>query len=120
MTLQELLARWAELEPSRCQKLEGNEIFHIAAGDDHPAWSVFLEEMGWFDYAVLQRSVQDAIVGCGGCYVIENAAPPDKRVYARIANPKTGNYASASDEEPAIALLQAYVNWLEQSKEVKS
>lgn len=112
--IRDLLQKWAELEPDRCELHVGSA--QLLKVFPHPwviNFSAIEIELSLYDVPTLLIAVMNAIVNRGGCYGLENAKDPDQQTYARIANPQSGTYAAASDENCAIALLKAYLQWLE-------
>ncbi|MBW4541686.1 MAG: hypothetical protein KME43_21440 [Myxacorys chilensis ATA2-1-KO14] len=112
--IQELLQKWAALEPSRCCR-DGNDYRLLDDGryhyiPPHPTFSDYL--------ALLQHAVQAAISSRGSRMQLENSLDGWKVV---LLHPDVvGAPILSLGKEAAIALLTAYVNWLEKNQEVRS
>ncbi|HEY9697066.1 MAG TPA: hypothetical protein V6D10_07370 [Trichocoleus sp.] len=117
-TLVEMLKRWAELEPDRCS-LHRHIIggLHVLASAGH--WlGITQDEIDWSDYARTQVAVQYAIVSRNLQATLENTA----HIWlATVKRPITAAgcpyLACATDTEPALALLKAYINSLEHEQQ---
>lgn len=115
----ELLNRWAELEPARCKKavLVG-ECFQIAI-DGFDWWSL-ARCPDAMDFSPLQRSLQEAIAARKWWMRLEynpDISPP-KPYIANISFEESDDSFEALEEEPAIALLSAYIQALEASQKI--
>lgn len=105
--LAELLKKWVELAPKECSTKDG-EYFCLDVGNLDEIDSVLPDE----DFCLLQDAVQTAIV--------------DRNLRCRIENDENGWYAVIqredfplvlqTDKECAVALLKAYISYLEGQK----
>lgn len=104
--LAELLSKWAELEPRICQQ-DDDRWFQVDLNDDR--WEDIdshgdeAREMAWLQYAV-QTAIVDRNLRCK----LENEA--NGWVAAVVDGEK---YAAGQDKESAVALLKAYIGYLE-------
>ena len=113
MTLLELLQKWSELEPDRCTVGVIDDCVQVFLGKN--GWRIFhLNEV--LSEAVVQVAVQEAILSHGLPFRLENYG---SGYVALLLHPDTfdvqyqANYAKA-----AIALLEAYLQWLEHERGV--
>ena len=116
-TLVKMLKRWSELEPDRCS-LHRFVIgkLHVLASAGH--WlGITEDEIDWSAYARTQVAVQYAIVSRNLQATLENTA---QIWFATVKRPITSvgcpYLACATDTEPALALLKAYINSLEHER----
>lgn len=107
--IQDLLQKWSDLEPSRCNR--NSVAYWIKVKPS--GYSLPLQNMTSIDWAMLQSAVFEAIV--------------DRNLRSRLENNGAGWFAVVRavdqahltiqhDVEPAIALLKAYVRWLEEAR----
>ena len=114
MTLKQLLQRWSELEPERCQYTEekGDEspwyTINLDRGRAHIEYHRATQE----DHALLQAIVQKVIESQGWGWSILFSA---KSVY-RAGVKVTESYISETARFSAYALLAAYLKALEVGK----
>lgn len=122
--LLDLLKRWSALEPDRCkldehaddQNCYALNIKNSRDGEKNLAF-VYLElDIDNRDWAIIQQAVQRAIVSRSLLFRLENDT--NGRYYALIVHPTTQSHSPGKDAEPAIALLRAYLTWLEKSSQV--
>jgi hypothetical protein len=111
--IHELLKQWAELESDRC-RFQGDECQVLWRDEQTELWTAIhhltLSADRFHALGLVQDAVQKTIVAQNLRYHLEN----DKdRHYASLMAADGSGYCRAEDEEPAIALLQAYVQWLE-------
>ncbi|HEY9697065.1 MAG TPA: hypothetical protein V6D10_07365 [Trichocoleus sp.] len=108
----ELLNQWSQLEPERCK--QRNTTFDFFDGtDDSPAADMADPELLDFNFGIVQRQVQKAIVTRKLFYRLESTR--EGHHYATLRDLDSGCHASGNAAEPALALLQTYVQWLEKS-----
>ncbi|WP_088893156.1 hypothetical protein [Leptolyngbya ohadii] len=104
-----LLKQWAALEPERCKPYEG-QITHLRTIE---RWLPINNlEPSWDETAKIQRLVQEAIISRKLRSRMEST--PEGHHHATLLDLHGGCHAIGDDTEPAIALLQAYVSYLEQ------
>ena len=110
----ELLKRWAELEPERCEQGNGSNFSFLGPDDDYLS-SADMTDPGLldFNFGIIQRQVQKAIVARKLLYRLESTR--EGHHHATLLDLDTGCHAIGDDAEAALALLQAYVQWLEKS-----
>lgn len=116
--LADLLKHWAKLEPDRCKML--GEDFRLFYNGVKYGAIVFTEleipsSYSCSSLASIQSCVQEAIVARNGRYHLEN---DEAGHHASLMSADGSNYCRSQDKEPAIAILKAYIAWLEKSQEV--
>ena len=94
-TLTALLNKWAELDPN-----------HYSGFD---FWADRYEQL-----AKLQRTVQEALQANRLLYRLENTK--EGIHHTTVLSLDNGRHAIGDDPDPALALLKAYVNWLEKAR----
>jgi hypothetical protein len=98
----ELLKRWADLEPDKCKR--GAVYWYVGSSALEGNWTET-------DFDKIQGAVQRAIVAHDLRFCLENAANGIYFAGVRGISPHSTCYVQ--DQEPAIALLRAYLGWLE-------
>lgn len=108
MEINDLLKRWSELQPDRCQLRNERFTFLLSGG-----WRLFYGTPD--SRAILLMAVWEAV----------NATPElparlendgQNLCYATLMQAETLARFSATNSDPAVALLSAYVKWLEFDK----
>lgn len=111
LKLEDLLGKWAILEPERCQysqdEMEGNPWYTInfQRGKAHIEYKQATQE----DHALLQAAVQKTIESKGWLWSVIFSAKGVYRAGVKIAE----RYISETARYPAYALLAAYLKALE-------
>lgn len=114
--LQQLLERWASLEPERC-------FLHSPGEDD--GWCVvhsgFLHgwrfRPEWHPFHA-QIAAQEAIEARHLSVLFSASSTPDGyRYFVNLRHPWTGKAHTWDDGSPAVALLAAYLNALEEARD---
>lgn len=122
--MNELLKRWTELEPKRCQQaigldshpIDGSFLVYDSSGEGY--WvepGTGEEAVLLIDLAMLQALLQQAIAHHKLLFRLENTVQGTH--YATVLHLETGRMGQGNDAEAAIALLKAYVAWLERNTE---
>lgn len=115
MTLQEGLNRWSELEPEWCKVLrsrEGLTVFDVQIATIevfHGANPGEEEKLASIVQGAVQCAMENHNIGC----ILHRSGISDDW------EAKVGAFLKYH-EEPAIALLTAYVTWLEKNQEVSA
>lgn len=118
--LAELLKKWVELEPGNCLKGgdegDGNEQrFQIELIEN--TWDyIDLQSLTPYDFAALQFAVQSAIAERHLRCRIENSENGWFVTLTNSATPKLEFFPTHHDKECAVALLKAYISYLEGQK----
>lgn len=120
----ELLKRWAELEPERCNLIEDGDDKGCYAlnlknsrDDEKNLAFIYLDlDIDNRDWAIIQQSVQRAIVSRDLRFSLENA--PEGVYFGAVRDKSQHSACLAQEKEPAVALLRAYLVWLEKQAEV--
>lgn len=112
--MQELLKRWAGLEPGRCEK--NREITYTIWTEPGAAKQVHNpDELSQIDLAWIQWAVQQAIVARGWSFELKyNPDSPDPRnpYDATVDSNKSGGWGFGNDGF-TVPLLEAYLHTLE-------
>lgn len=105
-TIRELLARWAEVEPGRCEKLQidGSTVWATAGGTKQVYNP---DELSQVDLAWIQWATQAAIIE-RGWYVQVRYIPRQKQWLASV-----GFTYDQEGDGPAEAILSAYLKEIE-------
>jgi hypothetical protein len=115
--LAELLKKWAELEPGNCKQSDEPHWYLIRFRSEEVFSGELIDSKapGKYALAYLQSAVQDAIVDRKLRCRIENAAAG---WYAKIATTcdESKDALQHHDKECAVALLKAYISYLEGQK----
>jgi hypothetical protein len=113
----ELLRKWAELEPDRCEIYPNSaELLNVFLNPWIINFSAVSIELGAYDAAALQRAVQASIDNRDWrCKIFNSAAGWSAKVVpsSALSNMTFENYLEYRNQELAIALLNAYVVCLE-------
>lgn len=104
--LQQLLQRWAELEPGRCYQFADDHFFVTIQKKEEAVYGD-----NWASLATVEYAIREAVIARGWhCRITLHSLTNECRVHAgREVYEQTGT-------EPAIALLQAYIEALEGQK----
>ena len=116
MKLQNLLERWAELEPKWCKK-NGSNVFWSRSGQTDYLCGIVPEKVDSYGWAKLQRMIQEAIV-THGLRLTLVYEPSEEKWRCRLfcttdMNFREGMWFNGDDGEATIAVLTAYLQWLE-------
>lgn len=110
MDLAQPLQRWAELEQNRC--LFGQESIWLLI-DGH--WQIIHGTANWADLATIEYALREAIIARG--WRIEMTSPrfggPEWVAGIPVEKDGVVQWYDAKHEQPAIALLIAYLSALE-------
>lgn len=109
--LAELLTKWAQLEPDRCEQVDA-ENFRLRAGQDCCEWPIAICEVTSFDLSILQVDLQAEIAARNLRCKLENHSD-GWLATLMAADPALTERSGASDPAVAVALLKVYVAWLE-------
>lgn len=116
MMLLELLQRWAALEPDRCADV-ANDRAHVFLGEQR-GWQI-LHLSDVLLESIIQGAVQRAIVHHNLRVLMMNASGPCWHIeLVQFDKSEILWQTQTKAESEAIALLDAYVQWLEHRREV--
>ena len=117
MKLEELLRKWSELEPYRCEYSEGSDIEEswYTISLDHGKAFVEYQNATQEDHALLQAIVQKTIEKKGWLWSILFSSKGVYRAGVKIAD----GYVSETARFPAYALLAAYLKAVEMNNGVE-
>lgn len=120
-TMRELLTRWAEVEPGRCEPSKSPRlanIFTVQAGEE--AKNIYdPDNLSGLDLAWIQWAVQQAIVARGWRFDIQYPRHSFPPYYTVVwVSDQSVNFDETEREGPAIAetLLESYLKLLERHK----
>jgi hypothetical protein len=107
-TMTELLKRWSELEPERCEYQEETEYYHVMRNGRWAKATI----IATLDYDRIQGAVQEAINVHEWPWSVDCKSVEDEEYTASIIG---GSFYAeeGSNDTPAAALLSAYLKALE-------
>lgn len=113
--MKELLQRWSELESDRCYSVDEEDLlFELRTGPIDEDWAtICVKGSRWRDFAFLGAGVKQAIDDRNLRVKIENASDGWYVTLTTADDPAIDCLTSHHDAECSIALLKAYVAWLE-------